>query len=210
MKENGGGIVGKKFVITAFVIYLVLGIGALGYYFYSNSEASEPTVTEVASEVEDDTQDEAEDIDIEEEEPAPVEEEPVPEEEADLPDNNEEVEADDEFHDELKDAPVEEAEEPAGDIRPGPYYRYTVKKLDLSSLNMYDDPVSKAHVLGQIEVGKTGFAIESAKRRTLIQVEDGSFAFVSNMYLTLTEVPEDEYPEELKTITLENAKELFK
>ena len=67
MKENGGGIVGKKFVITAFVIYLVLGIGALGYYFYSNSEASEPTVTEVASEVEDDTQDEAEEIDIEEE-----------------------------------------------------------------------------------------------------------------------------------------------
>lgn len=200
-----GLIMNKKFVIGIFIAYVVLSVGALGYYIYnSNKEAASISESEMAEEI---AQEVSEDLAKEEAEKEPVvEEEPV-EELAQEPVDEAPTEI---IPDEKETPPEEASEEDKGEIRPGPYYRYTVKKIDYDSLNLYDDPVSKANILGEIEVGKSGYAIDSTRYRTLIQLEDGSFAFVSKMYLSFTEVPEDEYPEDLKYITLDKAGELFK
>lgn len=194
----------KKFIIGIFIAYLVLSAGAIGYYLYDiTKEAADVAESEMAEKVVDEV---SEDLAKEEAEKEPVVEEEPEEEPVQEPVDEVPTEI---IPDEKETPPEEVSEEDKGEIRPGPYYRYTVKKIDYDSLNLYDDPVSKANILGEIEVGKSGYAIDSTKYRTLIQLEDGSFAFVSKMYLSFTEVPEDEYPEDLKYITLDKAGELF-
>ena len=174
----------------------MLSAGAIGYYLYDiTKEAADVAESEMAEKVVDEV---SEDLAKEEAEKEPVVEEEPEEEPVQEPVDEVPTEI---IPDEKETPPEEVSEEDKGEIRPGPYYRYTVKKIDYDSLNLYDDPVSKANILGEIEVGNSGYAIDSTKYRTLIQLEDGSFAFVSKMYLSFTEVPEDEYPEDFKYIT---------
>lgn len=94
-------------------------------------------------------------------------------------------------------------------LREGPYYQYTVT-ADFG-LNIYDapdTPTGDGGKLGVVPSGTTGFAIGQGNRRTLIQY-NGMFGYVSNTYVTLTEVSSEEYPEELKRVFLLTRQSIF-
>ncbi|GEM_PF-2687164 len=90
-------------------------------------------------------------------------------------------------------------------LREGPYYQYTVTAdFGLNIYNAPDTPTGDSGKIGVVPAGTTGYAIGQGNRRTLIQY-NGMFGYVSNTYVTLTEVSAEEYPEELKSVTWDNA-----
>lgn len=213
MKKNG-----KKTIIIVIAIYIVLGCTALGISIYDkNAEDTIDTFTESLddadmqdeSAAENDTEDIAEstveDIEAADAEDAMVsddaditEDETYDSEDAEVADA-EAAEADDDSIDTATDD-TEAGESDGTDKREGPYYRYTVNSLPFEGLSLYDNPDGDYGKVGYLRAGDTGYAIEKGKRRTLIDV-DGNLSFVSNMYITLTEVSAEEYPDELKYVT---------
>lgn len=90
-------------------------------------------------------------------------------------------------------------------LREGPYYQYTVTAdFGLNIYNAPDTPTGDSGKIGVVPAGTTGYVIGQGNRRTLIQY-NGMFGYVSNTYVTLTEVSAEEYPEELKSVTWDNA-----
>ena len=113
----------------------------------------------------------------------------------------------DESSEESMDETVADLEETAetSNLREGPFYKYTIT-ADFG-LNIYDDPdvpTGQGNIIGVIPAGTTGYAIAQGNRRTLIDY-NGKLGYVSNTYTSLTEVSAEEYPNELKSITWENA-----
>ena len=85
----------------------------------------------------------------------------------------------------------------------GPYYSFTVMDLPFDSLSIHDASQGGGATYGSVPAGTTGYVIEKGNSRTLVYV-DGVYGYLSNLYIRTDEVPEEEYPSDLKGITSEN------
>lgn len=183
-------------------MYFVLGTAAIGFYFYkdilingfSNVVTTEDEVNKDVAAIEKETKTTKEDVSETVDEALDTSEDNTVEEKA--------------YELENTDTQEEKADLDVT-VRPGPYYSYTMPQKEFKELNLYSDPSKKNRVDQILHVGDSGYATIQSTYRTLIQLEDGSFAWASTYYLTFTEVSEDEYPDELKTITEDNWGSLF-
>ena len=92
-----------------------------------------------------------------------------------------------------EDTVAKESEE----VKPGAYYKYTVTEIPFEDLAIHPDVDGHNGQIGYLKPGMSGYVIGRGQWRTLIEY-DGKFGYISNKYSYLTEVPEKEYPEELK------------
>ncbi len=209
---------GKKGIGTAILAYLIVGCVGLGFGVFAHAQglddnllsalvssksqtekepdkteaSEEETLNDESSESGDELEALLEDAHVEDE--TSSKEKPTEDEIAAEEVEEENVTAEEE---------TEESEEETDVLREGPYYQYTiVSDFDLNMYNAQDTPTGSG-VIGVIPKGTTGYAIEQGSRRTLIEYE-GNYAYVSNTYTQLSEVSADEYPNELKNITMEN------
>lgn len=86
------------------------------------------------------------------------------------------------------------------------YYTYKVTGIG-SSLTLHGTKTQKNDSIDEIPEGYHGYVIEmpaTGDKRTLI-IYKGKVGYASNMYLTISDIPASEYPEELKTVTAEDA-----
>lgn len=84
-----------------------------------------------------------------------------------------------------------------------PYYSVEVTG-NLNMLNVYD-VAENGEPIGNVNKGEKGYLIEETDgHRDLIYI-DGKIVYASKMYLTLTEIPTDEYPDELLEVTADDA-----
>ncbi len=97
-------------------------------------------------------------------------------------------------------------EEKAKEEDTGTYYTYQVTGIG-SSLTLHSTKTQKNDSIADIPEGYHGYVIQPSDpgdRRTLI-IYKGLVGYASNMYLTISDIPASEYPEELKTVTADNA-----
>ena len=224
---------GKKMIRNAIIAFLLVGILGLGISIYAEALGYKGSVFEsmFASDSSSDQLDESTEENTEEElladdskesvttedetleetkaEPSVVDEVTVDEsadpkeDETTLTDDTDTEVLDDESGTESEADVLTSEENPA--LREGPFYQYRIT-ADFG-LNMYDDPdvpTGQGNIIGVIPAGTTGYAIAQGNRRTLVDY-NGKLGYVSNTYTSLTEVSAEEYPEELKSITWENA-----
>ena len=86
------------------------------------------------------------------------------------------------------------------------YYTYKVTGIG-TSLTLHRTKTEKNDSIGDIPEGYTGYVIEDpakGDKRTLI-IYKGKVGYGSNMYLNKTEISAADYPEELKSITADDA-----
>ncbi len=213
---------GKKGIRTAILAYLIVGCVGLGFGVFAHAQELDDNLLSALVSSKSQTEEEPDKTEASEEETSVDEstesgdeleallEEAHAEEENSTREKltedelaSQDTSSEEDLSDE-EDALKEEAEEEsAAYLREGPYYQYTiVSDFDLNMYNAQDTPTGSG-VIGVIPKGTTGYAIEQGSRRTLIEYE-GNYAYVSNTYTQLSEVSADEYPNELKNITMEN------
>lgn len=90
-------------------------------------------------------------------------------------------------------ASSEEQDESAEET--GPYYSYRVT-VDSGSLVMYDDPVNR-NVIANLPPDYVGYVIENTEEHRSLILYQGMVGYCSNMYLEMTEITPEEYPDEL-------------
>lgn len=86
------------------------------------------------------------------------------------------------------------------------YYTYKVTGIG-TSLTLHSTKTQKNDSIAEIPDGYHGYVIEmpgAGDRRTMI-IYKGLVGYASNMYLTISDIPASEYPDELKTITADDA-----
>lgn len=214
---------GKKGIRTAILAYLIVGCVGLGFGVFAHAQGLDDNLLSTLVSSKDQTETKTDEIEVSEEETSVDEstesgdeleallEEAHAEEETSTKDKltedelaSQDTSSEEDLSDEEEALKEEETEEEsAAVLREGPYYQYTiVSDFDLNMYNAQDTPTGSG-VIGVIPKGTTGYAIEQGSRRTLIEYE-GNYAYVSNTYTQLSEVSADEYPNELKNITMEN------
>ncbi len=87
----------------------------------------------------------------------------------------------------------EEAEPPAETKK---YYRFTTINTE-GGLRMREEPDPESNTIYKLSPGSEGYVLELGDDWSYIAAED-HVGYCSNEFLSLTEIPEDEYPEELR------------
>ena len=91
---------------------------------------------------------------------------------------------------------AEEIEEPAGEI---PHYYSFITTNHDTILNVREKPDINARKIQKLRPGQKGYIVELGDEWSYVNVPEGNiYGFCSNEYLSMTEIPEGEYPEELK------------
>lgn len=89
----------------------------------------------------------------------------------------------------------------------GPFYSYTVT-VDDGTLVMYDDPVEKNEV-ERIPAGYTGYVIEKSDDYRSLVLYKGMVGYCSNLYMEITEISPEQYPDELLGVSAANVGSLL-
>jgi len=93
-------------------------------------------------------------------------------------------------------AELPETEEPAEEI---PHYYSFITTNHDTILNVREKPDINARKIQKLRPGQKGYIIELGDEWSYVSVPEGNiYGFCSNEYLSMTEIPEGEYPEELK------------
>lgn len=213
---------GKKTIHRIILLYIVVGALAVGIGVYAQAQGVDGSLlTALSSNIQENKSEEETEVPEEEPEELFVEEEPDELEQAladahkeddkaleesleeDLTKESEEELLDMDEEEEVFEEETKKASEETSVLREGPYYQYTITSdFDLNMYSAPDTP-NGTGVIGVIPKGTKGYVIGQSARRTLIEYE-GSYAYVSNTYVSLSEVSEDEYPSDLKNVTMDN------
>ena len=77
------------------------------------------------------------------------------------------------------------------------YYAFTV--IDgVTDVCIRETAVRNATILSHIDGGKSGYVLEKGDTRTKILTKKGTVGYIYNEYLTISEIPMDEFPEEYR------------
>ena len=191
-----------------FAVYVIAGIAAIVLFFNDGSRISrqqdeqilaqtEASDALIISDTEPEPEPEAEPEVIAEPEPEPEPEviaEPEPEPEPEViaePEPEPEPEAEPE--------PEPEAE-PEPEPEPEPekiYFGFTVKS-GKTHVRVRQSSSRNSSIVGQLNSGDKGYVIKEDGSRTKIVMEDGTVGYVYNEYITVSEIPIDDVPEEYR------------
>ena len=80
------------------------------------------------------------------------------------------------------------------------YYRFTVVTR-IQRLHLRTGPSLTDEIIGWLPKGTTGYVITPGTDWSYIKTDDGQIGYSFNGYLELTEIPPEDYPEELKSVT---------
>lgn len=80
------------------------------------------------------------------------------------------------------------------------YYRFKVVTR-IHRLHLRTGPGLTEEIIGWLPKGTTGYVITPGTDWSYIKTDDGQIGYSFNGYLELTEIPADEYPEDLKGVT---------
>ena len=84
-----------------------------------------------------------------------------------------------------------------------PYYKVKVKS-DIGDLNIYDEQEG-GEPIGLVSVGTEGYLIDDSEGHRRLVYIDGKICYITKMYTQLTEIPTDEYPDQLLDVTAADA-----
>ena len=200
----------RRIVLLVIMAFLIAGgtVGILhqeGYGGIANrtTESTLPTtvqetpeVTEPVPVVEEEPEVTEEPV-VTEEEPAEevVEEEPV-EEVTEEETETEAEPAEEEVTEEVTEEAPASTTSSVDKASKAPFYKLTVNS-NAGRLNIYDDPTQKS-VIDMVSAGMTGYLIDEngTGRRRLVYI-DGKICYITKLYTTITEIPMEEYPDEL-------------
>lgn len=90
--------------------------------------------------------------------------------------------------------------EPEPEPEPEPekiYYGFTVKS-GKSSVRVRETPSRSSSIVGHLNGGDTGYVIEEDGSRTKIVMKDGTVGYIYNEYITVSEIPKEDVPEEYR------------
>lgn len=175
-----------------FATYLIAGIAAIVMFYDHGSRLSRQLEEQLLAQAE--TSDalsvqEPENIVEPEPEPEPeviVEPEPEPEPE------------------EIAESEPEPEPEPEVIAEPEPepepekiYYGFTVNS-GKSSVRVRQTAERNSSIVGHVNGGDTGYVIEEEGNRTKVVLKDGTVGYIFNEYITISEIPKEDVPEEYR------------
>ncbi len=89
-------------------------------------------------------------------------------------------------------------EETAAEDTGTKYYAFTANN-SAGRLNIRKDPSTSAKIVGRMHPGDTGFILDIGDEWSRVSVEETK-GYCANEYLSIREIKEEEYPEELKPL----------
>ena len=77
------------------------------------------------------------------------------------------------------------------------YYAFTV--IDgVTNVRIRETDARDSNTVSHIDGGKSGYVLEKGDRRSKILTKKGTVGYIYNEYLTFSEIPKDEFPEEYR------------
>lgn len=77
------------------------------------------------------------------------------------------------------------------------YYAFTV--IDgVTNVRIRETNARDSNTVSHIDGGKSGYVLEKGDRRSKILTKKGTVGYIYNEYLTFSEIPKDEFPEEYR------------
>ncbi|MDD6038857.1 MAG: hypothetical protein PUD20_08705 [bacterium] len=187
------------FTIT-FVTYIVAGAAAI-FLFASNGSNlshSQNDTTVVASVDSVDTI-----IPIESETPiqpiVPATPEEPPAEETPLVEETPPIEETPPSEEVIPEPPAEEINEEADDKETDDPIYYAFVVIDgVTNVRIRETENRSSAVLSHIDGGEKGYVLEQGKNRTKVLTEKGTIGYVFNAYITVSEIPKEDFPKEYR------------